>query len=110
MTDVFEIKQHDLEPPLVSDLSGSAGDLTTPGITWKVVAAYMNLAPAWTDNAPTVVILSPTSATVTHNWVAGQTDVVGTQLITVKATWPGSRPQSFPEDDYKRVRVVADLG
>lgn len=110
MTDVFEIKQHDLEPPLVSDLIGSAGDLTTPGITWKVVAAYMNLAPAWTDTSPTVTVLSPTSATVTHNWVSGQTDVAGTQLVEIQATWPGGRPQTFPEGDYKRVRVVADLG
>lgn len=110
MSDVFEIKQHDLEPPLVSDVTGSAGDLTTVGITWKVVAAYTNLTPAWADTTPTVVINSPTSATITHNWVAGQTDVVGMQLFEIEATWPGGRKQTFPAGDYKKVRVVADLG
>lgn len=110
MTDVFEIKQHDLEPPLVSDLTGSAGDLTTPGITWKVVAAYMDFVPAWTDTGPTVVINSPTSATITHTWVTGQTDVDGTQLVEYEATWPGGHKQTFPAGGYAVVRVIRDLG
>ncbi len=108
---IFEIKQHDLEPPLVFDISGSAGDLT--GVSsWKVIAKH-GMATAWTDNAPTVVVGNPpTSAVITHIWAAGQTDVAGDYRIEAQATWPGSpgRPQTFPEDDYKTVKVVPDLG
>lgn len=109
MTEVFEIKQHDLEPPLVSDISGSAGDLTTVA-SWKVIAKH-GVIPAWTDSAPTVVVGSPpTSAMITHNWVAGQTDTAGTQRVEYEATWPGGRKQTFPVDGYATVRVVPDLG
>lgn len=109
MTEVFEIKQHDLEPPLVADLSGSVGDLSTV-VSWKVIAKH-GVIPAWTDNAPTVAVgAPPTTATITHNWVAGQTDMVGTQRVEYEATWPGGRKQTFPVDGYVTVRVVPDLG
>lgn len=109
MSAIFEIKTGDLEPDLVIDISGSAGDLSTV-VSWKVIATRGSVA-AWTDTAPTVVVGSPpTSATVSHNWVAGETDVAGMQKIEVEATWPGSRKQTFPVDGYTAVRVTPDLG
>jgi hypothetical protein len=105
----FEIKQHDLEPPLVIDVSGSAGDLSTVA-SWKVIAKQGDAA-AWTDTGPTVVVgTPPTSASITHNWVAGQTDTAGDQRVEAEATWPGGRKQTFPADGYVTVKVVPDLG
>jgi hypothetical protein len=107
--EVFEIKQHDLEPPLVSGISGSAGDLSTVS-SWKVIAKH-GVIPAWTDSAPTVAVGSPaTSATITHNWATGQTDTPGTQRVEYEATWPGGRKQTFPADGYVIVHVLPDLG
>lgn len=109
MTEVFEIKQHDLEPPLVSDISGSAGDLTTV-VSWKVIARH-GVIPAWTDSDPDITPgATPTTATITHRWVAGETDMAGTQRVEYEATWPGGRKQTFPVDGYVTVRVVPDLG
>jgi hypothetical protein len=107
---VFEIKQHDLEPDLVIDISGSAGDLSTV-VSWKVLAKSIDGTVLWTDTNPGHVVGSPTTtAVITHDWVAGETDLAGTQLIEVQAMWPSSRPQTFPVDGYETVRVVADLG
>lgn len=105
----FEIKQHDLEPPLVIDVSGSTGDLTTVA-SWKVIAKH-GVIPAWTDSDPDVAVGTPaTSAAITHNWVAGQTDTAGDQRVEAEATWPGGRKQTFPADGYVTVKVIPDLG
>lgn len=109
MTEIFEIKQHDLEPPLVIDISGSAGDLNGV-VSWKVIARRGETV-VFTDMAPGHSVGSPaTSAVITHLWVAGETAVAGTIRIEVEATWPSGRPQTFPPDGYNIVKVVPDLG
>ncbi|HEY9415894.1 MAG TPA: hypothetical protein VIQ30_14115 [Pseudonocardia sp.] len=105
----FRIKQHDLEPPVVIDVSGSAGDLTTV-MSWKVIGKRGTTV-VFTDASPVVVVNDPpTSAAITHNWVAGETDTAGVISIEVEATWPGDRPQTFPSSGYSVVRVEPDLG
>jgi hypothetical protein len=103
------MKQHDLEPPLVIDVSGSAGDLT--GVqSWKVIGKRGSTV-VFTDTDPGHVVNDPpTSAVITHEWVAGETDTVGAIRIEVEATWPGGRPQTFPPDGYGVVNVTPDLG
>ncbi len=107
----LEIKQHDLEPPLVIDISGASGDLNT--VTgWKVIGKR-GTTTVFTDTAPGVAVGNPaTSAAITHNWVAGETDVVGTIRVEVQATYAGSpgRPQTFPPGRYEQVQVMPDLG
>ncbi|HWD83312.1 MAG TPA: hypothetical protein VG497_30640 [Kribbella sp.] len=105
----FRIKQHDLEPPLVIDVSGSAGDLT--GVeSWKVIGKRGSTE-VFTDTAPGKVVNDPpTSAVITHIWQPGETNVPGVISIEVEATWPGDRPQTFPPDGYSVVRIEPDLG
>jgi hypothetical protein len=112
MTDLivrpFEIKQHDLEPPLIIDLSGSAGDLSTVS-SWKVIGSRAGTV-VFTDSAPTVTVGSPaTTAAVKHTWAAPQTDVSGRMQVEAEATWPGGRKQTFPANGYVIVNVIPDL-
>jgi hypothetical protein len=105
----YRIKQHDLEPPLVIDVSGSAGDLSTVA-SWKVVGKRGSTV-VFSDTDPDVVVNDPpTSAVVSHSWAAGETDTVGVISIEVEATWPGDRPQTFPPSGYNVVRIEPDLG
>lgn len=105
----YRIKQHDLEPPLVIDVSGSTGDLN--GVqSWKVIGKRGSTV-VFTDTAPDVVVGTPaTSAVVTHEWDTGETDEPGVISIEVEATWPGGRPQTFPPSGYGVVRIEPDLG
>jgi hypothetical protein len=104
----FEMKRGDLEPPLVIDISGSAGDLSTVA-SWKVIGKRGDTI-VFTDTSPGVVEGEPaTSAAITHTWVAGETDTVGVLRIEVEATWPSGRPQTFPPGRYETVRVIQDL-
>lgn len=103
----FRIKQHDLEPPLVADISGSAGDLTGV-VSWRVIAKRGETV-VFNDTSPTPSDVTATTATITHEWVAGETDTVGVMSAEVEATWPGGRKQTFPAGDYLPIQVVPDL-
>lgn len=105
----FRIKQHDLEPPLVIDVSGSAGDMN--GVeSWKVIGKRGSTL-VFEDTGPDVDVGTPsTSAVVTHAWAAGETDTAGVIDVEVEATWPGGRKQTFPACGYTQVRICEDLG
>ena len=105
----FKIKQHDLEPPLTIECSGSTGDVNAVA-SWKVIGKRPDGTIVFTDSAPTVVVVSTTAANVTHNWAAPQTDVAGKIRCEAQATWPGTRPQTFPPEGFVIVRIEPDLG
>lgn len=104
----FKIKRGDLEPPLVISVSGSTGDLNGV-VSWRVIGKQAGVI-VFTDINPTVNVLSPTTATVTHEWVAGETDDAGTMLIETEAMWPGNRPQTFKPCGYNAIEICQDLG
>jgi hypothetical protein len=113
MTDLivrpFKIKQHDLEPPLEITCSGSTGDVN--GVSsWKVIGKRPDGTVVFTDTTPTVVVVSTTSAKITHAWIAPQTDTPGKLWVEAQATWPGTRPQTFPPEGFVIVLIEADLG
>jgi hypothetical protein len=104
----FVIKRGDLEPPLVIDVSGSTGDLNGV-VSWRVIGKIGAL-PVFVDTSPDVTVTSPTTAVVTHEWVAGETDVVGDMNIETEAMWPDNRPQTFKPCGFNTVEVCPDLG
>lgn len=104
----FRIKQHDLEPPLVIDVSGSSGDLNGVA-SWKVIGKRGTTV-VFEDESPGHAVTSPTAAVITHHWVSGETGTPGMIKIEVEATWPDGRPQTFPPDGYNTVKVTPDLG
>lgn len=105
----FRIKQHDLEPPLIIDCTGSSGDLNTVS-SWKVIGKRPDGTVVFTDNAPTVTVSSATAAAVKHTWAGTETATAGKLRVEVQATWPGTRPQTFPPQGYVIVTIEPDLG
>jgi hypothetical protein len=53
--------------------------------------------------------VDPHTATVTHVWIAGETDTVGNMNVEVEATWPDGSVQTFPYLGYLRVSIGQDL-
>ena len=103
----FTIKRGDLEPPLIIDVSGSTGDLN--GVdSWRVIGKQAGVI-VFSDPNPGVVVHTPTTATITHEWVAGETDHAGDMVIETEAMWPGNRPQTFKPCGYNTVEICQDL-
>lgn len=91
------MKTGDLEPPwqvAISD-SDQTTDLSVVD-SWRFVASQGG-AVLFTDTDPAVVVGSSVwEATVTHTWVAEETDTPGRIVAEIVATWPGGREQTFP--------------
>lgn len=106
------MKQGDLEPNLIIDITGPGGDLNDV-VSWRLIGRLRGATlPLFVDEDPDVAVdpEDATKAVVTHVWVAGETDTTGVLLLEVEAEWPGSRTQTFPTNGYSMVRIGEDLG
>lgn len=107
----LEMKTRDLEPDLVlvvEDLAGVA-DLTQV-VSWRIIGRLNGVVVV--NGAPGSAVVDPDNhsrATLTRAWVSGDTDTAGDMLIEAEATWPGTRPQTFPPVSYAKVRFSPDL-
>lgn len=106
--DVFYIKQHDLEPPLEIDVSGSSGDLT--GVDSWTVTGSRNGVEVFSGTGEFTPGSTPQTGTVKYAWQTGDTDTIGSMDVEAVAMWPGDRPQTFPPKKYCRVMVSKSLG
>lgn len=113
MTTIDGPKQGDLEPPLVMDLVASP---TTVDLTlvesWKILARMRGGTTLLINSATTPVVdaTDKWKATVTHEWVSGQTDTSGLMLVETEATWPDGHKQTFPSSGFVQIRITDDLG
>ena len=109
------IKQNDLEPPLrmtLVDRDGARVDLTNAEFVRFIMARRgVNKVDREIDViADQGVGNEETWGDIELHWQAGETDTRGEYSVEVEVTWPGDRPQTFPESGYERIRIVRDLG
>lgn len=106
MADVT-IKQHDNFPYLQATLksNGAPIDLTT-AVSIKFIAK----ATGGTITGTCTIVGSPTAGVVQYQWGAGDTTLVTDYQVEFEITWPTSKVQTVPNDSYKSLSVMADLG
>lgn len=108
-----QMKAGDLEPDLVADLVASP---TTTNLnlvsSWRIIGRLMGETALIVDAVPTVDVddVDAYRAVAIHQWTGTQTAVAGLMLLEIEATWPSGAKQTFPTDDYIRVRINEDLG
>lgn len=105
------MKQGDLEPDLVIDITGPGADLNDV-FSWRVIGQLRGQSTLLFDDTDPTVDVDPTDVTVavvTHTWVDGQTAATGLVLLEVEALWPGGRKQTFPSNGQASIRITDDL-
>lgn len=107
------MKQGDLEPNLIIDITGPGGDLNDV-VSWRIIGKMRGAeTPLFSDILdPGAVVVDPedpTKAAVTRPWIEGDTATVGVLLLEVEAIWPSGKPQTFPANGYSMVRISDDL-
>lgn len=105
MADVT-IKQHDNYPYLQASLSDANGpvDLTT-AVQVKFIAKGVSVTVTGTCS-----IIDATNGVIQYQWAAGDTGTPDDYEVEFEVTWPSAKVQTFPNDSYKSLTVMADLG
>lgn len=113
MAQEFNIKQHDLEPPLIVACldDGDPVDLTT-AVSARLLMRNL-LAGLKVDAVCEILNQTTYLGMVRYIWVADDTDTVGVFNAEIEIIWPGGRPQTFPAGKgaarYFKVNVNNDL-
>jgi hypothetical protein len=100
------VKTGDLEPAWVIDVADGDG-LADLGdvVSWRFDAHRQTTngnVTVFSDTSPGVQATG-SAAVLTHEWVAGETDVAGVLHAECVAVWPDGREQSFPSEGYARL-------
>lgn len=117
MAVVFHIKQHDLLPQLQATLQSkdpttgvlSAVDLSTA----TVIHFYMyDVISGLKVSANAVPNADQTNykGQVTYTWQGTDTDTTGKYQAEFEVVWASGKRETFPNDSYISVVILADLG
>jgi len=105
----FYVKQNDTAPSLRATLKD--GSNTVIDLTGASVRFHMRTVggtSAKVDAAATVI--SPaTSGIVQYNWVAADTDTIGSYQGEFEVTYSDSAIETFPNNGYIRVEIIDDI-
>ncbi len=101
------LKQGDLAPILTIAFKNG----TTPvDLTGATCVAKIRRRHQTTVLSKTLTVSSPTTGIGTYQWVAGDTDTVGTYEVEGLATFPGSIPQRFPQRSDLELHILPKVG
>ena len=105
----FHIKQNDTSPSIRATLKD--GDGTVINLTDASVRFHMRTVGGTstkTDSAASIV--SPaTSGIVQYDWVAADTDTVGSYQAEFEVTYGDNSIETFPNNGYIRVEITDDI-
>lgn len=104
----FYIKQNDTVPSIRATLQNGNGDPVD--LINATVRFHMRLIGA---NNTTVdaaaVVVSAAAGIVQYNWIADDTDTIGSYQAEFEVTYPDSTVETFPNDGYVRIEIIDDI-
>ncbi len=104
----FYIKQNDTVPSLRAALengSGTAVDLTNATCNFHMRA--IGSTTVVVDGVAQIV--NEATGIVQYNWVADDTDTVGSYQAEFEVTYPDGTIETFPNNGYIRVEITDDI-
>lgn len=108
----YTLKQDDTYPALTAVLSDQVGavDLSTADSV-KLIMKHESGTPVVIG---TCAVASPQTGgnvgKVTYDWTASDTATAGSYDLEFQVTWNVGDVETFPNDSYKSLEIVADLG
>lgn len=104
----FYIKQNDTVPSIRASLengSGNAVDLIDATVNFHM--RTIGGTAVTTDAAATVV--NAASGIVQYDWLAADTDTIGSYQAEFEVTYPDGTVETFPNNGYIRVEIIDDI-
>ena len=104
----FYIKQNDTVPSIRATLQNGNGDpvdLINANVRFHMRAIGANN----TKVDAAAVVITPAAGVVQYNWVAADTDTIGSYQAEFEVTYPDSTVETFPNDGYVRIEIIDDI-
>lgn len=105
---MFYIKQNDTSPAIqatLKDVDGAVVPLA--GATVRFHMRKQGATTAKVDAA--AVIVNDVGGIVRYNWVAADTNTVGTYQAEFEVTYSDNTVETFPNASYLKVKVIDDI-
>lgn len=106
----YALKQNDTYPVLSATLTDQLGpvDLTTADSVKLIMKSG-----ATTVSGTCVVVTPQTGGNIgkiTYDWTAPDTATIGVYQLEFEVTWNVGDVETYPNDGYKELEIVDDLG
>jgi hypothetical protein len=104
----FYIKQNDTVPSIRATLQNGNGDpvdLINATVRFHMRAIGSN---STTVDAAAVIVTAE-AGIVQYNWIADDTDTIGSYQAEFEVTYPDSTVETFPNDGYVRIEIIDDI-
>lgn len=104
----YTLKQHDTYPPLVADLVDTDGAIDlSEAVSVRLLLRSKTLS-IITD--PVEIVVPETLGRIRYEWQPGDTDVAGVYRLEFEITWDVGVIETVPNDGYKELVIMEDLG
>jgi len=104
----FYVKQNDTSPAMLAtlqDADGNAIDLTSASVRFHM--RPVGGGQVVVDEAATIVTAA--SGLVRYDWIAADTDTIGSYQAEFEVTYADASIETFPNDGYIRVEIIDDI-
>jgi hypothetical protein len=104
----FYVKQNDTSPAMLAtlqDADGNAVNLTAASVRFHM--RPVGGGQVVVDAAASVV--TPLEGLVRYNWIADDTDTIGSYQAEFEVTYADASIETFPNDGYIRVEIIDDI-
>ena len=104
----FYIKQNDTVPSLRAALKNGSGDaVDITGATCQFHMRVLGQTSVTVDAS--AQIIDEETGIVQYNWVADDTDTIGSYQAEFEVTYPDGTIETFPNNGYIRVEITDDI-
>ena len=103
----FYMKQSDTQPRMLATLQD--GDGAAINLTGASVRFHMRTLGGSTVVDAAATIITAASGLVRYDWVAADTDTVGSYQAEFEVTYPDTTVETFPNSGYIRVEITDDI-
>lgn len=104
----FFIKQNDTAPSIRATLENGNGDpINLTGATVRFHMRVLGANNTKVDAAATVI--SASAGIVQYNWIAADTNTIGTYTAEFEVTYADNTVETFPNNTYIRVEITDDI-
>lgn len=105
----FSIKQNDTAPSLRATLlDGDGNPVNLSGSTVRFHMRLLGQTAIVVNQSATLI--DAANGIAQYNWVAADTDTIGSYQAEFEVTYANGTIETFPNDGYIRVEIIDDIG